>query len=99
MQLSRPLTTTEQLDEEVENFMAIIEKAAWKDTPVLKRKTMGNNYPKEIWELIVEKRRARTPWQQTGISADETKLNNFILQIKREIQEVNNESVLFNSIQ
>jgi hypothetical protein len=39
--------------------MKIIQKAAWKNTPVLKRKTMGNNYLKEIRELVAEKRRAR----------------------------------------
>jgi hypothetical protein len=36
------MRTKEELDEEAENFMKIIQKAAWKNTPVLKRKTMGN---------------------------------------------------------
>jgi hypothetical protein len=81
IQLSRPLRTTEQLDEEVKNFMKIIQKAAWKNTPVLKTKTMGNNYPKEIRELIAEKRRARKRWQQTRTPADKTRLNNFSLQL------------------
>jgi hypothetical protein len=47
IQLSGPLRTIEQLDEGAENFMTIIQKAAWKNTHVLKRKTMGNNYSKE----------------------------------------------------
>jgi hypothetical protein len=39
--------------------MTIIQKAAWNYTPVLKRKTMGKNYPDEIRELLAEKRRDR----------------------------------------
>jgi hypothetical protein len=46
----------------MKNFMTIIQKAAWKNTPIVKRKMIGNNYPKEIRELIVEKRRARKCW-------------------------------------
>jgi predicted house-cleaning noncanonical NTP pyrophosphatase (MazG superfamily) len=61
--------------------------------PMSKRKTMGNNYPKEIRELIAEKRRARKRWQQTRIPADKTRLNSLSLQLKREIQEVMNESI------
>jgi hypothetical protein len=33
----------------------------------------GNNYPKEITELIAEKRRARKRWQQTRTPADKTR--------------------------
>jgi hypothetical protein len=40
-------------------FLKITQKAAWKNTPMLKRRTMGNNYSNEIRELIAEKRRAR----------------------------------------
>jgi hypothetical protein len=93
MQLSAPLRTIEQLDEEAENFMKIIQRAAWKNTPALKTKTMGNNYTKEIRELTAEKRRARKRWQQTRVPDDKTRLNNLSLQLKREIQEVENESI------
>jgi hypothetical protein len=55
IQLSGALKTIEQLDEEAEKFIRIIQTAAWKNTPVLRRKTMGNNYPKEIRDLIAEK--------------------------------------------
>jgi hypothetical protein len=83
MQLSGTLRTIEQqLDEEAEKFMTLIQKAAWKNTPVLRRRTMGNNYPKEIRELIAEKRRARKRWQQTRTPADKTRLNNLSLQLK-----------------
>jgi hypothetical protein len=45
MQLSGTLRTIAQLDDEAKNFMAIIQKAVWDNTPALKRNTraMGNN--------------------------------------------------------
>jgi hypothetical protein len=46
IQLSGPLRTIERLEEEAENFMKIIQKAAWKNIPALKRKTMRNNRKK-----------------------------------------------------
>jgi hypothetical protein len=39
--------------------MTVIQKAAWKNTPALRRKWRGNNYPKEMRELIAEGRSAR----------------------------------------
>jgi hypothetical protein len=60
---------------------------------IKEKKTMGNNYPKEIRELTARERSARKRWQQTGTPADKTRLNNLSLQLKREIQEVKNESI------
>jgi hypothetical protein len=59
MQLSGPLKTIEQLDEEVDFLIKIIQKAPWQNTPMLKRQTMGNNYPREIKELTVEKKMSK----------------------------------------
>jgi hypothetical protein len=59
LQLSGPLMTIEQLDEEAENFMKIIQKAAWKNTLVLKRRMMGCNYSKETRELTVGKKESK----------------------------------------
>lgn len=92
IELSVPLRTTEQLDEETENFMKIIQKAAWKNTPFITGKTRENNYPKEIRELIAEKRKARKRWQHTRAPTDKTSLNNLSQQLKREIQKCKNES-------
>ena len=33
------------------------------NTPKIRRKTIGNNYPEEIRELIMEKRRTRKKWR------------------------------------
>jgi hypothetical protein len=57
---------------------------------------MGNNYPKEVRELFAEERRVTKLWQQTGTPSDKTGLNNLSLQLKREIQEVKNESINSN---
>ena len=57
--LSVRLISELQLDEEVELFVNNIQLAAWENTPKIKRKTAGNNYPREIRELIMEKRKLR----------------------------------------
>jgi hypothetical protein len=54
---------------------------------------MGNNYPKEIGELTAETRRVKKCWQEARTPADKTRLNNLSPQLKREIQEVKNESI------
>jgi hypothetical protein len=59
----------------------------------IKEKNDGEQLPKEIRELIVEKRRARKCWHQTRTPADKTRLNNLSLQLKQESQEVKNESI------
>jgi len=60
-----PLRNEEQLDREVEKFLVDIQQSAWENTPESKRRTKGNNYPKEIRDLIAEKRKARRRWHQT----------------------------------
>lgn len=56
-------------------------------------RTKGNNYPKEIRNLILEKRKLRRKWQQARAPADKTTLNNATQQLKREIQGVKNEAI------
>jgi len=56
VQLSVPLQTEEQLDYEVEKFVKDIQQSSWENTPEIKRRLKGNNYPKEILELISEKK-------------------------------------------
>jgi hypothetical protein len=57
IQLTVPLQTEEQLDFEVEKFVNDIRQSAWGNTPEIKRRLKGNNYPKEILGLISEKRK------------------------------------------
>jgi predicted house-cleaning noncanonical NTP pyrophosphatase (MazG superfamily) len=87
-----PLRNEEQLDGEVEKFLVDSQQSAWENTPEIKR-TNGKNYPKEIRDLIAEKRKARRKWQQTRDLQDKMELNNLAQQLKREIKELNNDSI------
>lgn len=82
------LKTKEQLEMEVETFTKIIQTAAWNNTKELPHRTIGNNYPIEIMNLVKEKRKARRRWQQTRDPADKTILNNKTQQLKRKIQKI-----------
>jgi hypothetical protein len=53
------------LDFKVEKFVNDIQQSAWENTPEIKRRLKGNNYPNEILELISEKRKQREKWHQT----------------------------------
>lgn len=88
-----PLENTQQLEKEAEQFVQNVQQAAWENTPAIQRRIKGNNYPKEIKELIMEKRKLRKRWQQTRAPEDKTKLNNATQQLKREIQQIKNESI------
>lgn len=56
LNLSTPLTNADQLDVEIENFLIGIQQSAWKNTPEIRRRTNGNNYPKEIRQLMIKKK-------------------------------------------
>jgi hypothetical protein len=91
--LSVPLRTKEQIDEEVELLVKNIQKAAWNNSPTISTRTKGNNYPKEIRVLITEKRKLRRKWQQSRAPTDKTILNNATQHLKREIWKIKNESI------
>ena len=59
--LNIPLKTVEQLNLEVEEFVADLQQAAWNNTKEITRKTVENNYSQEICTLVKEKRKVR--WQ------------------------------------
>jgi len=88
-----PLRNEEQLDREVEKFLVDIQQSAWENTPEIKRRIKRNNYRKEIRDLIAEKRKARRRWQQTTDAQDKTELNNLSQRLKREIEEMKNDSI------
>jgi predicted house-cleaning noncanonical NTP pyrophosphatase (MazG superfamily) len=88
-----PLRNEEQLDREVEKFLVDIQQSAWENTQEIKRRIKGNNYPKEIRDLIAEKRKARRRWHQTRDPQYKMELNNLAQQLKREIKELKNDSI------
>jgi len=54
-----------------------------------KYSSAANNYPKEITDLIKQKRRARRRWQQSRHPDDKTVLNRLSLTLKRKIRYMN----------
>jgi hypothetical protein len=57
------------------------------------RRIKGNNLPTEIRNLIAEKRKARERLHQTRDPQDKRELNNLPQKLKREINEVKNDSI------
>lgn len=88
-----PIRNEDHLEKEVEQLVKDIQKAAWESTPEIKRKTKGNNYPREIRDLLSKKRKSRRKWQQTRSPHHKTVLNNLTQQLRREIKKVKEESV------
>lgn len=87
------LQSDNELNLEVEKFIKDIQQSAWDNTPVIKNKLKGHNYPREIKTLLNEKRQARKKWHQTRAPQDKKTLNNLTQQLKREIQQLKNESI------
>jgi hypothetical protein len=87
-----PLQTPDQLDEEVHHFTTHIQNAAWKSTPTVKTKFRGPNYPREIREMIVRKRRARRRWHQSRAPQDKATLNRISQQLTKELKDIKNYS-------
>jgi non-homologous end joining protein Ku len=58
----------------------------------LQRRLKSNNYPKEILELISEKRKQRKKWHQTKAPQDKARLNNLTSQLKEEIKQLKNDT-------
>lgn len=93
IRLSVPLKTTHHIEEELNDFILAIQNAAWCSTPSIKRKLKGLNYPKEIKELITEKRKLERKWQQTRSPHDKTLLNRASKTLSNEIKNVKQSSV------
>lgn len=91
--LNVQLKTKDQLEMEAEKFVSLIQTSAWNNTKPFTYRTVGNNYPLEIRELVKDKRRARRRWQQSRDPTDKNILNNKTQQLKREIKKLKEESV------
>lgn len=91
--LSVRLKSQDELESETEKFITDIQQSVWSNTPELKRKTTGLNYPKEIKTLITSKRKARRKWQESRDPVDKKTLNRLTRELKEEIRIIKNESV------
>jgi hypothetical protein len=65
------LKTTDQLEKELNTFTTAIQEATWDSTPAIKRKLKGLNFPKEIEDLITEKRKLIRKWHQSKLFSTE----------------------------
>jgi hypothetical protein len=70
--LTVPIKNEEQLDREAEKLLVDIQQSAWENIPEIKRSTKGNNYPKEIRNLIAEKRKATRRWHNCVVESSST---------------------------
>ena len=73
-------------------FTVAIQESAWKSTPTIKRMLKGLNFPKEILDKIVEKRKLRKRWYQTraltDTDSDKNALNRATNQSTREFRKI-----------
>jgi hypothetical protein len=69
--LKQRIRAPKEMDEATQYFTAAIEEAAWYSarTPEAGRRTI-NNIPLHIRELVTEKRRAQTRWQNSRNNDD-----------------------------
>ena len=90
--LNVELKTKDDLEVAVENFIKVIQNAAWNNTKLSIQQKIGCNYPNEIRELVKDKRRARRMWQQTRDPHCKNILNKKTQQLRRAIQKLKEES-------
>ena len=88
-----PLTTSDELEEEVLKFVADIQHAAWEATPSLPTKVKGNSYPLEVRERIAVKRKLRKRWQLTRDPRIKTELNRVTQDLRRTILAIKQQSI------
>jgi hypothetical protein len=74
-------------------FTTAIQEAAWNSTPVIKTKLKGLNFPKEIRNLIDEKRTLRRKWYQPRNPHDKTLLNRADQQLSKGIRTIKQSSM------
>lgn len=63
------------------------------NTKEFTHRTVGNNDPIKVKEVVKGKRRARRRWQRTRDPSDKTVFNIKTQQLKREIQKLNKISI------
>lgn len=87
-----PLKSPEQLENEVENFVKLIQEAAWNSTPELQRKSVVPTYPVQVREMVLEKRKARRKWQRIRTAENKAALNRISNALKQLLKEIKNQS-------
>ena len=88
IQLKVSIKNPDELEIETQRFIEDVQRAAWTSTPKSSKIIKGNNYPKEIRNLIAEKRKIRKKWQLGRNPTDKTALNTITNLIRNEVQEL-----------
>ena len=91
--LRAALTTSDELEGEVQKFVTDIQQAAWKATPMKPTKVKGKSYPPEIRDRIAVKRKLRKRWQMTGDPRLKTELNRVTQGLRRMILATEQQSI------
>ena len=81
------LKTNDEI-EEIQKFVTDIQQCAWETTPLITKNVKANNYPKDVREIIAEKREKRKNWQTTRDPRIKTELNRITQDLRRTIQEI-----------
>lgn len=93
MSLGVPLQTAEDIEDTIEYFTRVIQKAAWQSTPLERAKTRSATYPDEIRNKVIEKRRLRRVWQNTHHPHDKTRYNQCSRRLKEMIKNYKEETL------
>jgi hypothetical protein len=88
------LTTTDELEDEVQNFITDTTLGLGSDT-LLTVRVKGNTYPPKVREKIAEKRKIRKRWQMTRDprTTHKTELNRITQDLQRTILEIKQQSI------
>lgn len=93
LNLDISMKTEEELEQATNYFITTIQTASWNATPPQANGSRTTpNIPREIMELIAEKRRARARWQYSHNPLDKTIFNRLANQLKSKIRDAKNES-------
>lgn len=84
------INSSEDLEVEVQQFTALIQRTAWACTPDVKKFKAQTTFPSYIKNLINEKRKLRKKWQESRYRHDKNQLNKATKKLKREIEKFEN---------
>lgn len=95
LNLKIPLKSQIDIENAVRYLTREIQTAATLNTPVHIYKKKSNNYPLSVRQLVLEKRKFRRRWFQTGNPWDKKLFNNKVKELKKLLAEIKNKT--FNS--
>jgi hypothetical protein len=91
--LRAALSTTNELEKDVQQFVSDVQHAAWEATPLITTKVKGNTYAQEVRDKIATKRKLRKQWQMTRDPKLKTELNRITQDLRRTILAIKQQSI------